>query len=387
MLNRIRTRAADERGAVLVMVAILMIVILASAALAIDATSWTQTQRQAQNAADDAALAAADLLPATDTTAAKAAAVNYVAASNLPGAQIPLVSFSTAQNQPCGVSVTCAKVTVTATTKGQTTLGAIVGVKDPAISQTAVAAPNTTSTAVAGPMFAGSTSCSAITLQNNNNAQVGGIVTNGSVSVSGSNGTTVSSLSYGANCSAPSGQNGVTFGSTTSNSGSVPFPIDYRTQAITCNSGQSVTQSGNNYTYGVSNITFSNSQAVSGVYCAQTINLANSAVLTGTATFIADNFGGGISDTGTLTPAFNHLLLWQTGSSTLQLNSTTFINGGVIFAPSAEILVNSNALTGGAQTTFLESDTIWISSMNGGSLQAPSGLTSGSTTNGSSLTQ
>jgi Flp pilus assembly protein TadG len=368
-------RVREESGVVLVLVAICMVVFLGMAALAIDLGSFRQAQAQAQNAADAAALAAAQDLPGNPTTATVQA--NTYVQKDLPGATAVV---TTPYNSDSGQ----VKVTVNATTPSFA--GRIFGVTSAAVSASAVAGVKTTSTPVVGPIFAGSTNCSAITLQNNNNAQVGGIVTNGGVSVSGSNGTTDSSLSYGPGCSAPTGQAGVTFATIAQNNGLVPYPIDYRSQTITCNAGESVTNTGGTYSYGVSSLDFNNNQVLSGVYCAQNINLSDSKILSGSATFIADNFGGGISDTGTLTPYFNHLLLWQTGSSTMQLNSPTFVDGGVIFAPSAEILVNSQAMSGGVQYALFEGDSFWMSSMNGGSLQAPAGLTSGSTTGSPALT-
>jgi len=120
---------------------------------------------------------------------------------------------------------------------------------------------------------------------------------------------------------------------------------------------------------------------VSGVYCANTIDLTNSAKLTGTATFIANNFGGGgVSDSGTVSPDIDHIVLWMTGSGTQQINSSTFLNGGVIFAPSGEIYLNSNALTGGTQRFLIEADAFYMSSVNGGTWESPSGLTGDSTT-------
>jgi hypothetical protein len=85
VLVKVRTRsvaARDESGAVAVLVAVLTLVLFAIAALVVDLGLARDTRRQAQNAADASALAAANAMYATgvaDVAAATAAAKRYAA--------------------------------------------------------------------------------------------------------------------------------------------------------------------------------------------------------------------------------------------------------------------------------------------------------------------
>src|SRR6202034_2770586 len=76
------------------------------------------------------------------------------------------------------------------------------------------------------------------------------------------------------------------------------------------------TSSNDTYTYSQSTLTLNAHQVnnLSRLSCAKSITLDNSAQFTGNATFIADTFQGGQSDTGSLTPADGSLLMWQTGT-------------------------------------------------------------------------
>jgi Flp pilus assembly protein TadG len=372
--KRLRLMREDERGVTLVFVAVSMTFMLGFAAIVIDVGAWYAVHRHAQAAADAAALAGAQDLPASQSTATTDAQA-YVT-KNFNGAT-PTVTFPSSS-----------QIKVVVSTTGPIWFGKIFGASAPTITASATA--SSSATAVAGPIYANSTSCSAISFTGlNGGVQMGGLVTNGGISFGGSNSATVSSISYNSTCGAPAHNAGVTITSSSTNAGGNTFPLDYRNQlaSINCNgNGGTVSESSGVYTYSQSSITLTNNQVLSGVYCAQTINLSNSLNLSGTATFIADNFGGGaVSDTGTLTPSYGSLLLWQTGATQLQINSTTFTNGSVIFAPTAQIYLNSNALTGGAQTALLEGDTVLITSMNGGGLGVPSGLSTASSR--TSLTQ
>jgi Flp pilus assembly protein TadG len=382
-------RCRDERGSVLVITAISMVALLGMTALVVDVGSFYQVKRQAQSAADAAALAGAADLPSNATTAATDAATY--------GNKNMNCTSCTTVTTPYGGS--SSEIEAKVTTTGSSFFGHIFGITSANISATAVAtAPAAT---VSGPIFADSTNCQSAGTPGvyftglNGGSVIGGIVTNGGINFGGSNSASISSIDYNASCGVPSTQPGQPVGWTTAttNNGTLPFPIDYRSgsQTINCNgngatvqeSGQSNTtndtSSNDTYTYSQSSLTFDANQVnnLSGVYCAQSITLDNSAQFTGNATFIADNFQGGQSDTGTLTPADGSLLMWQTGTSQLQIDSTMFINGTVIFAPYAQLYLNSNAFTGGAQTTLLEGDEVQFTSMNGGSIQAPSNLSGG----------
>ena len=87
-MNNRRWRAGDERGAVLVHAAIAMLALMAFNALVIDYGALWVSRRQAQNAADAAALAGAlslafddpDDIPRAQAAAAAAGAANLVSA-------------------------------------------------------------------------------------------------------------------------------------------------------------------------------------------------------------------------------------------------------------------------------------------------------------------
>jgi putative Flp pilus-assembly TadE/G-like protein len=102
MMNARRSRAHDERGAVLVHVALAMLTLIAFSALAIDYGALLAARRQAQNAADAAALAGAislafddpDDIPRAQSTAAAAGLANLVlgaAPSIVPATDVTLI--------------------------------------------------------------------------------------------------------------------------------------------------------------------------------------------------------------------------------------------------------------------------------------------------------
>ena len=103
MMNVRRSLAGDERGAVLVHVAIAMLALIAFSAFAIDYGALLVSRRQAQNAADAAALAGAlslafddpDDIPRAQATAAAAGVANQVlgaAPSIIPATDVQLDS-------------------------------------------------------------------------------------------------------------------------------------------------------------------------------------------------------------------------------------------------------------------------------------------------------
>ena len=87
----------DERGQALVIPVLFLVVLLGMAAATIDVGSWYRTHRQAQAAADAAALAAAQELPANTTTAAMSRALEY-ASKNGGGLTAADITFSASLN-------------------------------------------------------------------------------------------------------------------------------------------------------------------------------------------------------------------------------------------------------------------------------------------------
>ena len=100
------TARDDERGTVIVIVAVMLTLFIILSALAIDLSSGRTNEQRAQSAADAAALAAADAIPTNNTatnpvpTAVTAAATSY-AASNMPGSDVSVTMTS-----PTSVDVT-----------------------------------------------------------------------------------------------------------------------------------------------------------------------------------------------------------------------------------------------------------------------------------------
>lgn len=87
----------DERGQALVIPVLFLVVLLGMAAATIDVGSWYRTHRQAQAAADAAALAAAQELPANTTTAATSRALEY-ASKNGGGLAAADITYSASLN-------------------------------------------------------------------------------------------------------------------------------------------------------------------------------------------------------------------------------------------------------------------------------------------------
>jgi Flp pilus assembly protein TadG len=435
----LRGRASDEHGTVLVIVAGCMVLFLSAGAYTIDLGSGRQAETKAQSAADAAALAAADTLAAcTDTTTACAAsattaAVSIAQSNGLPSGTCVAGGVGLCVTAPYNNNPYMAKVTEVVnsnSTFGNRSGGSALqesassianGTRTtsttvtPVTSTVSGSTTSTSTTVITTPgtnavVFTGSKSCSALNLANLNGVTINGLITNGGWANGGSNNSTVSALQYNSGaCTAPSGS-GVNVRSTSTDDGTLTYPIDLRqaSQTISCpntnsynsngSSGPSGTvtesqSSGDTYNYSVSYLKFMNSENVGGIYCANTIDLTNSATLTSTAPtiFIANNFGGGgVSDTGTLSTytsgAYKNVLLWMTGSGTQQINSTSFLNGNTIFAPIGGIYLNSNALNGGTQSFFIEASTFQTAGANNGTWQVPSSISGGTTSTSTSTT-
>lgn len=87
----------DESGQVIALVGVVMVVLLAMCALVIDVGSWYVKSRQTQNAADAAALAAAQDLPSSPS-AADADAASYAQTDGAALAGEPVISSTAAPN-------------------------------------------------------------------------------------------------------------------------------------------------------------------------------------------------------------------------------------------------------------------------------------------------
>ncbi len=99
-----RLRRHEEGGQVLVLAAISMTAIIAMAAFVVDVSSWYQLQRKTQAAADAGALAAAQFLPSSPSTAASMAQT-YVS-KNISGATATITTPYSSDTNKIHVKVT-----------------------------------------------------------------------------------------------------------------------------------------------------------------------------------------------------------------------------------------------------------------------------------------
>jgi Flp pilus assembly protein TadG len=179
----------EERGAVLVITAAAIVAMLAMTAFTIDIGSWYQVQRQAQSAADAAALAGAHDLPSNQTQATTDA--NTYVASNLPGATAA-VSFPTSTQIKVIVSKTAPSF-----------FGKLLGVTSADVSATSVAAETAGESTCTTPgngcyaIFAMDTSCTGNPVNFGGGTTInGGVNSNGSLNVNGG-GSHFGDVTYG----------------------------------------------------------------------------------------------------------------------------------------------------------------------------------------------
>ncbi|MBV9467333.1 MAG: hypothetical protein JO169_14580, partial [Solirubrobacterales bacterium] len=269
------------------------------------------------------------------------------------------------------------QVKVTVAINGSGGLGSIFGISKPMISASAIATATSASTPITTALFAGGNNCTyAVNIDANNSSIPGGIETNGGVNLQGSNSSSFGTIDYNPSCGILNNGSMNNTYTPVKNSSTLPYPIDYRNQTITCTVG----------TMGSGTLSYSSGNLAPGVYCGDAIDLTGS--VSGTnVTFIANSLQ--LNSSGTFTaPSSTHLLVWETGSGELDVNSNTFLNSDVIFAPSATINVQS--VIGTTYYTLLESNAVTLSSVtSGGSLTPPSGLTttSSSASGASQLSQ
>ncbi|MDQ6804926.1 MAG: pilus assembly protein TadG-related protein, partial [Actinomycetota bacterium] len=95
LAERLSSLRRDERGAVLVLVAVSMVAFLGMLGVALDVAAWQQTHRRAQNTADAGALAAANAMAGGATTTAAQSAATTIITQNDPTITSPTVTFDT----------------------------------------------------------------------------------------------------------------------------------------------------------------------------------------------------------------------------------------------------------------------------------------------------
>ena len=411
LVSALTRRRDDERGVVLVLVALLMTVFMGMAAIAIDIGYFDQQHTQAQSAADAAALAGAAVL-ATSQSAATTNADSYVT-KNMSTAT-PTVSFPSSG----GVKVVL-NLTV------QSFFGHFLGVNSTNVSASATAKATGSSSLCATPgstcyaIFAKDSSCTSghygIQFSGGGNTITGGILANGSVSPGGG-GSSFGPSTYGpsaSGCTWPTGSDTHVSGPTSESALITTWPIDYSTDFPAC-TGAACTGPGGTPSFCTQSSTstsWSLNTVVSGnIYCgvgtgtAGTPSTWNGAIAVGAggvgssasplaATYVAGsvalNGGGdylaacGYSSTGYKVAACsstvptpttpNYPLIYALGTSATAINGGgggSFFFGD-LFAPNGTITFNG----GGDTTSFLEGNDVVYT---GGGLIGDGPSTSGS---------
>jgi Flp pilus assembly protein TadG len=369
--DRLRRARSEERGTVLVLVAVTMVAFLGLAALAIDIGSFYQAQRQAQSAADAGALAGADALATTSAGAAATVASN-IAKTNYSSSDAPIVSEPT---------LTSVKVTVNAPTSSF--FGRFVGLTSNRVSATAVA----TETSGGGnyAVFAKSTACGALQLQQGNLTLNGAVHSNGGITASGHT-NTYTSGSTGA-CSYTDNSGGSnTFGTSTtpaSGSSTLPWPADYTSDfpvyPLTTSGDPNCTSVGSDLNLQNNNplLTYSGGyyNLPDGVYCYSTIEF-NIQPIKCTCTFVAGSFQLN-QGPDQWSPYYHGLMFYDVNDTSLNVNSNgpSFLSGGVVFAPNASLTVNAPS---GNVSGAVEALTVTINGGGPTTWTAAGGGTSGS---------
>lgn len=328
-----------DRGAVLPFVALLLVVILGMAAFAIDLSVGYQNERRAQTAADAAALAGVQDLP-TDPTAAQADAQASVN-TNLPGATATITT-------PYNGNSSEMKVTVT--TSSPAFFAKIFGVSSLKESATAAAQVKTRKPAA---FFAADTSCTGlgITFQRGNGVTVtGGMRSDGALNVAGGSGSSYDATTYGGpnHCADNVPPGAFPAGYPQADPTDYPWPIDFTNSAPAC-------------TYSATSYSWTSGSIPAGVYCATTsITVTNSGgPVSGNVTFIAPTISIA-GNNNNLTPYSKNLLIYQTGSTPLNITGNN-MQGGWIFAPNAQVVITGN---NGTSSGFVEAQDINVTGNN-----------------------
>ncbi len=394
LVKKLKSRSLDQRGAVLVIVAICLPIFLGMAALAIDVGSFYQAERQAQAAADAGALAGAADLPGTFSTA-QSDATSYVS-KNFPAATAVVT-------QPTG---TTNEVQVTVSASTPSFFGHIFGVTSANVSASAVAAETAAFTPCSTPgngcyaIFASDSNCGTtgspnygVTFNGSGDTITGGVHSNGSIDLIGgsqtlgptTNGPTAS------NCTTKQGGGGDSFTSGPTPEAPIPsWPDDYTQILTACGGSGQVACTGpggtpSYCTHAAANYTFSNggtTDITNNVYCAYgTGTPSDPSTWNGLIYFQSGSLGtsssplygtwiGGTIEVGhtsylatqTTTPSYP--VFYAAGSG----NCSSASSGGVcmtasgsgvsggIFAPNGTIEFNGN----GSTANFLESKDVTL---------------------------
>jgi Flp pilus assembly protein TadG len=366
MLGRIRRRGGEESGVVAVLVAIMLIVFMGMAALAIDLGSFDKAQRQAQAAADAAALAGAqDLTTANNSVAATADAKTYGNANvgSLDSFTVSTPTYNSSFNQ----------ITVTVSGTAPRIFSQIWAKTPQPITATAVAQATSIPSTAPG-LFADGTACGnnsegyGIYFNASGLKMPGGFVSNAGIDQSGHN-NVFGKSTYVPPCTV--NYNGDTTDNTYAGSSApttapaaVPFPNTFPGFPSTCTYGPpplttpSVITAANpgtgNPTLNLQNL--NGATLPSGTYCYPEVDFNSS--VSGSVTFKAATYQLNASEPN-LTPFYSGLLIYWTGSGQMNVNGggDSYLTGG-IYAPNGVINLN---VPSGTINTFVEAQAIIVS--------------------------
>jgi Flp pilus assembly protein TadG len=325
-LDRIGRRLADERGSILPLACVMLLMLLGIAAFSLDIANYQQARRQAQNAADAAALAGAYDLP-TSTTSASTDASSYVT-KNFSGAT-PNVTV------PYNSSSSLIHVVVTKTVNG--IFGSIFGIGSETVTASATASSN--SNAPATVIFSADTNCgdTDFTMPGSGNTFDGGVTDNGTMTIPGHPNTFTNGATYGgaSNCS-ETVASGNTFGkgtTPTQQSSNLTWPYDPRSSLPAC------TYSATQFSWTVNGATLP-----SGVYCASQQIQVNASNLSGNVTLITPKItfsGSGVA----FTPYWGNLIVYASGTGNCVSLPGSDLKTGDVFAPNCEIDIPGSGAT------------------------------------------
>lgn len=418
MRDRLRGRAGEEDGVVLIVVALCLTVFIAAAALAIDVGSFYTTQRHAQTAADAAALAAAQDV-AYGNTSSIGADITTLVHQNYPDVSTNGITYTTSYNGDASA------VRVEVAGSAPSFFGNALGVSHANVDASAVAGASGTSGPAA--IFAKDTNCSGAGVTINGNTLTSGAVhSNGTINDNANN-TSIGATTYGGpnGCNFNLNGNNSSVGGPTRDPLNEPWPYDYTTQTFpsapasasctfkssagftwnatsapagtycaTQGSSINFTGTGVNTTGAWTASTFyadtgniniagtqssmggtfiangpngtitisANNSTLNGIYEATGANgqiIINGNAITGTVTLIANSIqlNGNTIQLQPM-PGEHNLLAYQTGTSSMNINGNGYLDGGAIFAPNAPIVFNGDGA--GTVTGFMEAQDVTV---------------------------
>jgi Flp pilus assembly protein TadG len=368
--GRLWHRRRAERGSVAVVVAILLPMILGIAGLVITVGSWYETQAQLQNAADAAALAGAQYLPNSPSSADTAA--QTLAADNVSGATAtPVTPYNGNSNE----------IQVSVSEPGATWFVSILGISAPTITATAVAE----STQGTGNfIYAASTACNAISITSSGNLSTTTLWSNGGITAAGQPVTVTGQVDVGnSSCPFPSqltppgatsvgSYTGWPVALPTTAQGNMPSSCPSASISITSTSWLSSNPPGMYCTTGTisiinsGNMTFNGYEFVSESTSSSAISVVTSGNITFSGYCPSSCSSGGAPQT----------LFYATAGGVSFTNSGAGSFTGDIFAPNGPVSIT---VSGNNDTGFIESSTVTFTNSGStgvtGTGPAPSGGT------------